>query len=332
MHARADIVLDFPWALSLWGPVPVLAHPRDRLPLVVLLSITALDFVLYLLVEHWAILLGYWLVMMFPKAMIGAWNHHHQHVATFRNAGLNRALEMCYALHTGLTTHAWLLHHNFGHHINYLDQSRDESGWKRSDGSTMGVLEYTFTIALTAYPRAFRVGAKYPSQRRTFVIFGLLTLALVAALVGFRALPGLFLFVLPMLSTLLLTCWVTYDHHAGLDADSAKHASYNIMNLWFNRLTGNLGYHTAHHMRPGLHWSELPEFHQRIKHTIPRELYISTTFDMFFPAASPDARDLRSLDEREFRNRRRRCAAQASDVDSELIDIDAPEPAAPLAG
>lgn len=50
-------------------------------------------------------------------------------------------------------------------------------------------------------------------------------------------------------------------------------ASHNIMNRWYNIFTGNLGYHTAHHVKPGLHWSKLPEFHATIADKIPKHLY-----------------------------------------------------------
>ena len=43
----------------------------------------------------------------------------------------------------------------------------------------------------------------------------------------------------------------------------------------YNLLTGNLGYHTAHHHKQGLHWSRLPELHEKIKDKIPENLYLT---------------------------------------------------------
>ncbi|HEV2852180.1 MAG TPA: fatty acid desaturase [Thermoanaerobaculia bacterium] len=37
-------------------------------------------------------------------------------------------------------------------------------------------------------------------------------------------------------------------------------------------MTFNSGYHTAHHVKPGLHWSRLPEFHRQLRDRIPAEL------------------------------------------------------------
>ena len=50
------------------------------------------------------------------------------------------------------------------------------------------------------------------------------------------------------------------------------------MDRWYNLCTCNLGYHTAHHIQCGRHWSELPQLHEEIKHKIPAHLYREGTF------------------------------------------------------
>ena len=150
-------------------------YREDRWPIAIILMLTTLDFILYFTVENIAVLIPYYLIMIIPKALICSWNHHHQHHPTLRHAALNRGLEFFYALHTGVTTHLWRLHHVLGHHKNFLDQTKDESRWKRKDGSKMGVVEYSLSVALTAYPRGYRVGKKYPKQLRLFLVCSLIT-------------------------------------------------------------------------------------------------------------------------------------------------------------
>jgi fatty acid desaturase len=261
----------------------VFKFKEDRLPVAVILSVSLLDFIVFFTVESVWFLSIYWLLWLLPKGSMGAWAHHHQHAATFNSVYLNRVLEFFYALHTGQTTNLWLLHHVLGHHHNYLDQTKDESRWKRKDGTQMGEIEYSLNVAATAYPRAYKVGKKHPKQLKTFIIFSALTFLFVALMCYWKPLQGLFLFVLPMVCSLIFVAWVTYDHHAGLETDNHFEASYNIMNRFFNILTGNLGYHTAHHYRQGLHWSKLPELHEEIKHNIPEHLFVEATFDYLFP-------------------------------------------------
>ena len=253
----------------------ILKYKADRLPVAVFFTLTAIDFALYLALDNIWILLAYWAVMIPVKGMVSAWNHHHQHVPMFRNKRLNRLLELSFAFHTGATTHAWTLHHVHGHHKNYLDQDLDESRWRRRSGAQYGYVMYTAVTALTAYQRAFAVGANHPRLRREFVSYGLLTLAILIVLVALNPVNGLFLFVFPMITSLTMTVAATYHHHAGLDTDDHMLASHNYTYKIRNILTGNLGYHTAHHYRQGVHWSKLPELHATLVDRIPSE-YIKT--------------------------------------------------------
>lgn len=263
----------------------VFRNSADRLPVLIILALTVLDFTLYFLIDNFWVLLAYLVVMLIPKGCICAWNHHHQHLPTFRNKVMNRILEISYALHTGTTTNLWVLHHVLGHHHNYLDQTLDESRWKRPDGTTMGEMEYTLNVAGSSYYRGYLVGKRHPKIYRTHLIYSLVVLALVIGLTIYQPMQATMLFTLPMILGMLITAWATYDHHAGLEAEDDFHASYNNMNPLFNALTGNLGYHTAHHHKQGVHWSQLPALHEKIKHNIPADLYRTGFWDWFSGAS-----------------------------------------------
>lgn len=260
----------------------IFRYKEDRLPVVLILILSALDFVAYFTIDNLYLLFGYYLFMIIPKGAICAWNHHHQHLSTFHNNILNRGLEFFYALHTGVTTNLWRLHHVLGHHINFLDQRNDESRWMTKQGKKMGVLYYTFEVAITAYPRGFGVGKKYPKLQKPFIFYSILTFLVLLALAWYRPLPAIFLFVLPMITSLFYTTWVTYGHHAGLSTEDEFSASYNNLNPLFNRITGNLGYHTAHHHKMGIHWSRLPELHEKISTKIPNFCYQKSKFTKWF--------------------------------------------------
>lgn len=191
---------------------------------------------------------------------------------------MNRLLEFFYALHSGVTTNLWLLHHVLGHHLNYLDQSKDESRWKRKDGSQMGEFEYSLNVASTAYYRGYQVGKSHPKIQKEFLFFSALTFSIIALLILYKPVAAIFLFCLPMISGLLLTSWATYEHHAGLDTDNIYEASNNNLHPFFNLVTGNLGYHTAHHYKQGVHWSKLPALHEKLKNRIPPELIKKSWF------------------------------------------------------
>ncbi|HYH95878.1 fatty acid desaturase [Hyalangium sp.] len=248
-------------------------HPKDRIPVLLFVCVFALDLTVYFTARSaWLPVL--WLLLgAIPKGWISAWNHHHQHVPMFRQALPNRLLEVVFGFQTGVISHAWFLHHVLGHHRNYLDQEKDEARWKRRDGTDMGEWEYSVLTTLLAYPRAFLVGLQHPRVLRLFLGMGALQLTLLGLLFWHDWYNALFVFLLPMCLSLYLSVWATYFHHVGLEVTEHTQASYNILHRGYNLMTGNLGYHTAHHARHGLHWSQLPELHAQLARDIPLTHY-----------------------------------------------------------
>lgn len=52
--------------------------------------------------------------------------------------------------------------------------------------------------------------------------------------------------------------------HDGCDTSSKYNFARNFTDPILNYLTFNNGYHTVHHLYPGLHWSVLPQKHQEL--------------------------------------------------------------------
>jgi fatty acid desaturase len=248
-------------------------YKADCLPVALFAFSLALDFAVFLLVENRLFVAVWMLLNIFPKACICSFGHHHQHLPTFHQVFLNRLLEIMYGFQTGITSHAWFLHHVVGHHQHYMDQDKDESSWKTPAGRTMGTVEYGAVIAGTGYPRAYATGQDFPKHRAIFIRMLSLQLVILGCLFWYNWYNAMVLYLFPMIISLYITAWHTYYHHAGLETEDHHAASYNITHKWYNILTGNLGFHTAHHMRGGLHWSKLPELHAELEDKIPASLY-----------------------------------------------------------
>jgi fatty acid desaturase len=252
----------------------LLRYSADWLPVSFVLG----AFVLHLAIFWWAppLLALASLVPLFAlSTMVAAFNHHHQHVNAFHSRVLNRIYDLVLAVQTGVGPYTWVLHHNLGHHQNYLNQppsaNPDESHWTRADGSQMGRIEYTLHTLLHHQVDVYRIGQKHPQIFKRYLLMKLPCYAFIAA--GFYLNPFNYLvvFFVPSLLALAHTCWATYEHHAGHAADDHVTASVNREHGLFNLLTCNLGLHTAHHMKPGLHWSELPQLHRGIRAQIPEQ-------------------------------------------------------------
>lgn len=251
----------------------VFRFAEDRLPVALFALYFLADLAVWWFATSWWLPVLWLAVGVIPKGWICSWNHHHQHLSFFRVTALNRLLEVMFGFQTGVTSHAWFLHHVVGHHRNYLDQTKDESRWMGPNGRPLSEAAYIWQTVITAYPRAYEVGKKHKKEQAILVRMGLLQLALLAGMLVLRPYNTLFVFVLPMIVSLTVTVWATYFHHGGLVTDDHMKASYNILHRGYNVATGNLGFHTAHHARHGLHWSKLPAYHAEIAHLIPANLY-----------------------------------------------------------
>ena len=153
----------------------------------------------------------------------------------------------------------------------------------------MGAIKYSLATSLTGYPRAFIVGLKHRKHLIPFLYMGAVVLSILGFFFYWNWFNALFIFALPMWISLYITAWHTYYHHAGLESQDDMEASYNILYGPYNFFTGNLGYHTAHHFKQGLHWSKLPELHEQLKEKIPQELYRHPPlpFKWFIPRNRP---------------------------------------------
>ena len=250
---------------------------RADVPAVVLvLAVMLAQLSIFFLIDsHW-MALGLVALLLTVQVSSGAICHNHHHVNTFRVRWLNRLFESVMYLQTGTSPFSWTLHHNIGHHRHYLDQDTDPASWKEPDGRLMNRIKFDVVNAARIYPEIMRIGQKHPALYRRFkLMFVLANLPLlVFALID--PLRTLIVFIGPMVLLLLILLDNTYGQHAGTETDNHYVASRNVELPLYNLTSWNLGYHTAHHLLPGLHWSKLPELHQQIRAGIPEELIVNT--------------------------------------------------------
>jgi beta-carotene hydroxylase len=110
----------------------------------------------------------------------------------------------------------------------------------------------------------------------------------------------LFFVLIPQLYGARCILRINLIQHDGCDTTSDYNHSCNFVGRLFNWVMCNNGYHTIHHNRPGVHWSELAREHEReVVSRIDPKLdepsmlaYLLRTFVLHRrrPASSVDAR------------------------------------------
>lgn len=248
---------------------PLYRYREDRIPSLIVLSIFAVQLATFFLADSLWTVATVMAVLLTLSALPGSISHNHHHVPTFIRPWMNRIYEVILFLESGITPYAWTLHHNMGHHKDYLDQDKDPANWRLPDGRVMSRIRYDVEGALRIYPEIFRIGRDYPELFRRFKVWSSVSLLVLGVFVALDPLKALVLFIVPMPLMYLGLLDNTYMQHSDLDTSSHFTASRNTTSRLYNLLSSNLGYHTAHHLKPHVHWSRLPALDAEIRHRLP---------------------------------------------------------------
>jgi beta-carotene hydroxylase len=98
---------------------------------------------------------------------------------------------------------------------------------------------------------------------RQYVSELVVAFGLTGALLVYDFWPALLFVVLPQLYGARCILRINLIQHDATDLHSEYNHSRNFVGRAFNWIMCNNGYHTIHHNRAGLHWSELAEAHDR---------------------------------------------------------------------
>lgn len=262
-------------------------HREDVAPSLVVLSVLIIQMGAFFLLPDLGMVACVMLALLAFSAMPGSISHNHHHSATFRFAWMNRCYEVVLFLQTGVPPYAWTIHHNLGHHRYYLDPEEDTAPWQDKSGRMMSRIRYDVRGALMIFPEIYRVGRQHPLLLRRFNRWLLVSLAVLGVFLWLDPVRALVLFVLPMPIMYLGLLDNTYQQHSGLDMDSHLTASRNTTSRLYNFISWNLGYHTAHHLYPSVHWSRLPQLHETLRPEIPEGLVCHSVLLSDCPGLEP---------------------------------------------
>jgi fatty acid desaturase len=214
------------------------------------------------LLRHWSLLL-LTCILAFIACII---KHNHIHCRTFSSRHWNRAFEYFLGFCTGQSTAAIIPVHNERHHAqNHTEQDFVRSTLVKSRRNWLNLVVFPFAVIRLVHknkPADFLRWRRekpvlYRRVRRERIVVFVFTVVLL--FLNWRA--TLLYFGLPWLFAQWGIVTINLLQHQGCEHDSAYDHSRNITGGFTNWLFLNNGFHTAHHLRPAMHWSRLPRFH-----------------------------------------------------------------------
>lgn len=234
--------------------------------------------------------------------------HNHMHRGVFRSQRLNMlwrcvlSFGALYPASANVPAHN-LVHHHFADdgQPDWADPSIVRFRWNLLNLIHFPNIAGPNTFAGVGRWQAFTRQTGFVRQYVTelVVAFGLTGAALLYDFWG-----ALLFVALPQLYGARCILRINLIQHDRTDIASEWNHSRNFVGRAFNWIMCNNGYHTIHHNRAGLHWSELAEAHRReVAPRIDPSLdepsmvaYLLRTYGLRL--ARPQAKDLRAAEER----------------------------------
>jgi beta-carotene hydroxylase len=195
-------------------------------------------------------------------------SHNHNHLSIWKSPVLNQLTSYVISILYGHPAIAWVPTHNQNHH-KFNNQAGDT-------GRSPALFKGNHLLALLVYPTVTGLRQQtdikrfmadlWARDRRAFwaavsqyVVFYAFLITVFA--IDWR--KALFLHFLPQQFALGAIQTFNYVQHVEADEESEWNHSRNFVSPVLNALLFNNGYHTVHHLKPGVHWSQTPELHKQ---------------------------------------------------------------------
>eukprot|EP00817_Percolomonadidae_sp_ATCC50343_P001849 CAMPEP_0117421080 /NCGR_PEP_ID=MMETSP0758-20121206/2265_1 /TAXON_ID=63605 /ORGANISM="Percolomonas cosmopolitus, Strain AE-1 (ATCC 50343)" /LENGTH=269 /DNA_ID=CAMNT_0005203033 /DNA_START=435 /DNA_END=1244 /DNA_ORIENTATION=- len=167
----------------------------------------------------------------------------------------------------GIPVSVFLPTHNLSHH-KYTQMRRDVSRtYKvRHDWNLLNFIHYPFMWYNASLPTNIEYFKAQRSKNRPIWYqfrFQAIVFVIIHAIAFFYSIPKtLVLLMLPQQFAQQAIGWTTLMQHDGMELDLLGfNHSRNFTGSVYNWLFINAGYHTIHHMYPGVHWSRYRDLH-----------------------------------------------------------------------
>lgn len=195
--------------------------------------------------------------------------HNHMHLRIWRRRGLNRVTDTWLSMATGHACHVFHATHNGNHHRYHhglLDVARTYRFRSGDTNHLLGYLMHPAQALGVLWPLIHqwqvRLRVRAPAVHRYYQRQWGWAMGLHAVLIAIDPLAWSLYVLIPQLLALHWLLGANYLQHAHADGSSRLQFARNFTG-GVNLLFFNIGYHTAHHLHPRVHWKALPQYHQR---------------------------------------------------------------------
>ena len=194
--------------------------------------------------------------------------HNTIHVPIFQKRWMNKVFQVVLSFTYGHSTSAYVPGHNFSHH-KYTQQPKDaiRTSKARFKINLLNQLFFFFIMSGDIIQGEIRFARKMYSQNPAWFRQYAAEMVLVIGTKVLLVILNWKCFLLFVFIPHQYAAWgivgTNYFQHDGCDEKHPYNHSRNFTGAFLNWLLFNNGYHGAHHIKPNMHWSLYPEFHEK---------------------------------------------------------------------
>jgi fatty acid desaturase len=160
----------------------------------------------------------------------------------------------------GHTPETYFVHHMAMHHVeNNMDDDASSTLPYQRD-SFRGFLAYYLNFFFMGFRDTFMYlfdrNRRKLYMRLTYGEFAFYLFCIGMSFVNFKA--TLFVFIIPFVFARFVMMLGNWTQHAFIDIKNPEHNTINCINTKYNHTCWNDGYHAVHHLRPALHYTDIP--------------------------------------------------------------------------
>ncbi|MDX2190139.1 MAG: fatty acid desaturase [Bacteroidota bacterium] len=217
-----------------------------------------------------------YIIYLHFSVAVSVMTHNHNHINIWKNKVLNVFTDWWLTVFYGVPVFTWIPTHNRNHH-RYNNKEGDSSITYRhtENNNIFSVLSYP---SISGYHQMTQSIIPYMKQlwaddRPKFYEYLTQVFVLISWVATFLILDwqkALLYVVIPQQVSGFSVFVFNYVQHVHADEESRWNHSRNFM--WVNAFLFNNGYHTMHHEKANIHWSELPQYHKEIEKNIAPDL------------------------------------------------------------
>lgn len=218
-----------------------------------------------------------YILSLFMAISVSVIAHNHNHVPIWKSKALNTFQDYWLTVFYGFPAFAWIPTHNRNHH-HFNNREGDYTITYRysENNNMMTLLSYpSISSYFQQKPISDYLKHLWEKDRPRFYLAAGQYVALIGWCVAALVLDwqkAVLYILIPHQVALFSVLVFNYIQHVHADEESPVNHSRNFVGAALNVMLFNNGYHTVHHDKSSMHWSETPEAHAKVAHAISPEL------------------------------------------------------------